>query len=177
MAEITQPQSAHRPAKIRSKKFPTHIDMTPMVDLAFLLLTFFILTTTLNKLKVLQIVVPEKPKTPQTQAVNANQVLTLVLDENGKVYWRRGMSGAFEQVAYSHLNKLLITKNAEIHRMALFIKATNRSLFQNFVDAIDEVAAAKIWPYYLADADPEDEMLIRRVTDESEKLRQAREPH
>ncbi len=60
MAEINQPAGNSSRARIRSKKLSTRIDMTPMVDLAFLLLTFFILTTTLNKLKVMDIVMPEK---------------------------------------------------------------------------------------------------------------------
>ncbi|MGC4023509.1 MAG: biopolymer transporter ExbD [Cyclobacteriaceae bacterium] len=59
MAEINQPQSSGVRTRIRSKKLSTKIDMTPMVDLAFLLLTFFILTTTLNKLKVMEIPIPE----------------------------------------------------------------------------------------------------------------------
>ncbi|HTH57792.1 MAG TPA: biopolymer transporter ExbD [Cyclobacteriaceae bacterium] len=163
MAEINQSQPRQKPAKVRSKKVPTRIDMTPMVDLAFLLLTFFILTTTLNKLMVLEILVPEKPETPQTQPVNASQVLTLVLDEKDKVYWRRGMSDGFEQIDYSQISKLLVAKKTEIHRMALFIKSTKRSRFKNFVNVVDEVAAAKIWPYYLADVDPEEKTLLRNA--------------
>ena len=62
MAEISQSSGSSSRVRIRSKKLSTHIDMTPMVDLAFLLLTFFILTTTLNKLKVMEIGMPEKTK-------------------------------------------------------------------------------------------------------------------
>jgi hypothetical protein len=53
MSEITQGGASHSGGKVRSKKQSTKIDMTPMVDLAFLLLTFFILTTTFNKTRVL----------------------------------------------------------------------------------------------------------------------------
>ena len=62
MAEISQ-GSGKKDGKVRSKKTSTRIDMTPMVDLAFLLLTFFVMTTTLNKPQTMEITMPEKPKT------------------------------------------------------------------------------------------------------------------
>ena len=61
MAEISQ-GSGKKDGKVRSKKTSTRIDMTPMVDLAFLLLTFFVMTTTLNKPQTMEITMPEKPK-------------------------------------------------------------------------------------------------------------------
>jgi biopolymer transport protein ExbD len=60
MAEVTSFGNTRGHTRIRSKKLSTRIDMTPMVDLAFLLLTFFILTTTLMKATVIEIAVPEK---------------------------------------------------------------------------------------------------------------------
>src|SRR5258708_26945002 len=112
MAEISQSQSAYKGTRIRSKKLSTRIDMTPMVDLAFLLLTFFILTTTLNKLKVMEIAMPEK--TDKSTPINERHVLTLLLDGGDKVYWRQGISiPKLESLKFSHypINKLLITKN------------------------------------------------------------------
>src|SRR4029079_35113 len=77
--------------KVRSKKASTRIDMTPMVDLAFLLLTFFVLTSTLNKPQTMEITMPEKPKDEtEVPKVNEKDVLTIVLGENDKVYWYTG---------------------------------------------------------------------------------------
>src|ERR1041385_6538655 len=79
--------------KVRSKKTSTRIDMTPMVDLAFLLLTFFILTTTLSKPQTMEITMPEKVKKGDEQPeVNEKKVLTLVLGPNDKVYWYVGIT-------------------------------------------------------------------------------------
>src|SRR5258708_28260297 len=79
--------------KIRSKKSSTKIDMTPMVDLAFLLLTFFILTTTFSKPQTMEITMPEKPKPEDVQPlVNERKVLTLVLGSNDKIYWYIGIT-------------------------------------------------------------------------------------
>src|SRR6476660_7421865 len=95
MAEI-QPKgdSGGKGGKVRSKKASTKIDMTPMVDLAFLLLTFFMLTTTFNKPQTMEITMPEKPKPddPKPPEVNNKNVLNLVMDENDKIYWFIGDS-------------------------------------------------------------------------------------
>ena len=59
MAEISQEGGGKKGGKVRSKKMSTKIDMTPMVDLGFLLITFFMLTTTLQKPKTMQLNMPE----------------------------------------------------------------------------------------------------------------------
>jgi biopolymer transport protein ExbD len=67
MAEIIQDDSSHGKGKKRSKKHAPHIDMTPMVDLMCLLITFFMLTTAFSKSKVMEINLPEKIKDPENQ--------------------------------------------------------------------------------------------------------------
>ena len=76
MAEI-QPKGGDsgKGGKKRAKKMSTKIDMTPMVDLAFLLLTFFMLTTTFAKPNVMQLTMPVKEKNPEPQRANQNQGL------------------------------------------------------------------------------------------------------
>src|SRR3954462_13987328 len=104
--------------KVRSKKSSTRIDMTPMVDLAFLLLTFFVMTTTLNKPQTMEITMPEKPKDEEeAPKVNEREVLTIVLGENDKVYWYTGITDPKVEVTNfspSGLRKLLLTKKNEV---------------------------------------------------------------
>lgn len=162
MAEISQSSGSSSRVPIRSKKLSTRVDMTPMVDLAFLLLTFFILTTTLSKLKVMEIVMPEK--TIETTPVPEKRVLTLLLDADNKIYWRQGISvPKLESVKFDHdaINKLLIAKNVEIDKMLVLIKASDRSKYKNLVDIVDELALAKIDRYCIVDITDEEEELIR----------------
>src|SRR5260221_5842644 len=93
MAEINQSSGSSSRVRIRSKKLSTRIDMTPMVDLAFLLLTFFILTTTLSKPQTMEITMPEKLKKEDVQTeVNEKKVLTIVLASDDKAFWYVGIT-------------------------------------------------------------------------------------
>ncbi|HEY0744216.1 MAG TPA: biopolymer transporter ExbD, partial [Chryseosolibacter sp.] len=111
MAEITQGSSNASHGKARTTKRSTRIDMTPMVDLAFLLLTFFILTATFNDPRVLDLPMPD-PNGPHAPVSDKN-VMSLVLAENDKLYWWEGVEGKVEETNYSRngLRKLLIERN------------------------------------------------------------------
>jgi biopolymer transport protein ExbD len=78
-----------RHQKRRAKKLSTRIDMTPMVDLGFLLLTFFMLTTTFSKPKVIELTPPVKD--PHIKTEVDTTTLTIVLSANNKVYYYNGL--------------------------------------------------------------------------------------
>jgi len=91
MSEVQQSDSGSskgKHGKIRAKKNSTHIDMTPMVDLAFLLLTFFMLTTTFGKPKTMEINMPVKDPTNKPQEVN--NAITMLLTGDDKAFWYYG---------------------------------------------------------------------------------------
>lgn len=75
--------------KKRAKKASTRIDMTPMVDLAFLLLTFFVLTSTFNKAKTMEINFPADPK-DEKERQKVNNALTFLMSKDNKVYFYEG---------------------------------------------------------------------------------------
>src|SRR6185369_6827875 len=86
MAEIAEGGGGgHKGGKKRAKKSSTHIDMTPMVDLAFLLLTFFVLTSTFSKPSAMDLIMPKNDKT--IKPVNVKNILTVVLDKSDTVYY------------------------------------------------------------------------------------------
>jgi len=95
MAEIIANEGGKQKGKRRSKRHSTHIDMTPMVDLACLLLTFFMLTTAFNKPKVMEIVLPERNKDKDQKdapQVDDSKALNIILIGNDKVLWYKGLA-------------------------------------------------------------------------------------
>jgi biopolymer transport protein ExbD len=75
--------------KKRAKKQSTRVDMTPMVDLAFLLLTFFVLTSTFSKPKAMELALPAKPKNIEDQPPVKNG-LTFLVSDNDRIFWYFG---------------------------------------------------------------------------------------
>ena len=166
MAEIQGGEDKKKGGKIRSKKSSTRIDMTPMVDLAFLLLTFFVMTTTLNKPQTMEITMPEKPKPedPEPPKVNERDVLTIVLGENDKVYWYTGITDPKIEVtnfSASGIRKVLQTKKNEIPKLVVLIKPSDKSKYKNMVDILDEMNISVIQRYAMVDITPTDEELIK----------------
>jgi biopolymer transport protein ExbD len=93
MAEIIQNEGGKQKGKRRAKRHSTHIDMTPMVDLACLLLTFFMLTTAFSKAKVMEIVLPEKTEDIKNQPeVDSARALNIILVGNNEVLWYNGLA-------------------------------------------------------------------------------------
>jgi biopolymer transport protein ExbD len=91
MAEIIQEEKAG--GKKKAKKHAPHFDMTPMVDLMCLLITFFMLTTAFSKPKVMEITLPEKIKDPNIvpPKIPTSRTVNIVLGPNNKIYWYPGV--------------------------------------------------------------------------------------
>lgn len=100
----------HKHQKKRAKKLPTRIDMTPMVDLGFLLLTFFMLATTFSKPKIIGLTPPAKTKDTATfKKINDSLALTVILSANNKVYYYRGELNNGQKVLTADSNNMQLT--------------------------------------------------------------------
>ena len=165
MAEISQGGGGgSKDGKVRVKKASTRIDMTPMVDLAFLLLTFFILTTTLNKPQTMELNMPEKPKAEDKQPeVNEKKVVTLILGPNDKIYWYLGITDPkieLSNFSKDGIRKVLMQKDTEIPGMIVLIKPGKESRYKNMVDILDEMYISKIKRYAMVKITNVDEELV-----------------
>src|SRR5258706_11342149 len=119
MAELDDSGDVHKGrgkkrGDVRAKKMSTRIDMTPMVDLGFLLVTFFILTTTMSKPKAMQIVMPDKDVKDSTQMskVRESEAMTILLGSNDKVFFYYGIQDPkVEATDYKKIRDTLIERN------------------------------------------------------------------
>ncbi len=89
--------------KKKKRRVGVRIDNTPMVDVAFLLLTFFMLTTTMNKPQTMEINLP--PSNDVTVEVAMSNLMTLLVKEDGSIYWNIGVDPP-EKVAFKGLRAL-----------------------------------------------------------------------
>lgn len=95
MADIIESGGGHeKGAKRRPKKHSTNIDMTPMVDLMCLLITFFMLTTAFAKPKVMEITMPEPPKDDKKidqPQISATRTINVILSGDDRIYYYNGV--------------------------------------------------------------------------------------
>ena len=142
MAEIIQEEKGKKGGKRRAKKHGTHIDMTPMVDLMCLLITFFMLTTAFSKAKVMVITMPEKDNKDQQKdqpQISAIRTLNIILSEGNKVYYYIGMADP-KKPPLPMLVKTDFSKDGI--RKVLLDK--NRDLFTKIADYRDKRVTGKI---------------------------------
>jgi biopolymer transport protein ExbD len=149
--------------KVRAKKQSTKIDMTPMVDLAFLLLTFFILTTTFNKPKTMEVNMPDKVDKPEDQTkINEKDILNLVLAEDNKIFWWIGLEPPVNTTNYSKdgVRKVLLEHTRANPKMMVLIKPKDASRYENMVNILDEMDITNTQRYAIVEYTPDDTAII-----------------
>jgi biopolymer transport protein ExbD len=155
MAEIVQEEGHKGKGKRKAKKHGTHIDMTPMVDLACLLLTFFMLTTAFNKPKVMEVIMPEKPKdNEKPPELDKDRALNIILVENDKVLWYVGIAEPGKtQLAEADFSKDGIRKVLLERNKQLFMNITkmNRDITVGKLKLSPDSAQGRIKRFYKAD--------------------------
>ncbi len=141
MAEIIQEEKAG--GKKKAKKHAPHIDMTPMVDLMCLLITFFMLTTAFSKPKVMEINLPEKIKDPAHQEaprIQASRTLNIILGPDNKIYW---YPGAVKPEDYNNLPPVSEVDFSPTGIRQLLLER-NRSLAKKIADYNELVVTGKL---------------------------------
>lgn len=178
MAEITTATTGDKPGVRRSKKHSTRVDLTPMVDLGFLLITFFIFTTTMSEPAVTKLVMPDdtKPVKDPTE-VGKSSALTILPVSGNKVFYYHGTmedalkSGAYGVTTFSvkdGIGQVIRDKQLAMDRMkpgfrkdlTLMIKPTEAATYEDVVNALDEVAINMVPHYALMEISGDEKKII-----------------
>ncbi len=180
MAEVQVKDSSGKGGKVRSKKQVPHVDLTPMVDLAFLLITFFMLVTTFNKPNVMDLGLPAKPKDekqkPQDIDIKLQNSISIIIGKDNRIFYhqqdqaglndqtlletnfdREGITKVIEQAKAGAIDKNIFT---------VIIKPTDDAVYKNFVDMLDEMAITKNERYGVTDIKPWEEAIYKRKVGE-----------
>jgi biopolymer transport protein ExbD len=166
--------------KVRSKKSNAKVDLTAMVDLAFLLITFFMLTTSLSKPQSMDLGLPDKEdkKEPQKDIkVDQRRTMTIIMGDNNKIKWYHGLLEAPEaggkptDAVYGRngLRKEILKRVVSVPQVTgdkdkgliVIIKPSKKSTYRNLVDVLDEMAICKVPTYAIVnDITPEEMVLV-----------------
>lgn len=167
MAEVQVQDKGDKGGKVRSKKQSTRVDMTPMVDLGFLLITFFMFTTTFSKPNVMDLGLPAKPKdnqkAPETEIKLSNSI-SILLGKDNRVFWHQQDQTSLTE---ANLHETTLDRDgirkiigqakagaADITKFTVIIKPTDDAVYKNFVDVLDEMAITKSEQYGVTDIKP-----------------------
>lgn len=150
------------------------VDLTAMVDLAFLLITFFMLTTSLNRPHALELAMPYKPNEEEYTEYVADRTITLLIGAENQLFWywgllERPIEGPHELVGTRNgLRKLLQDKKQEIVSGGIYastglmviVKPSEESSYHSLVDVLDELKIVGINQYTIGDLDKGELMFL-----------------
>lgn len=134
-----------------------------MVDLAFLLLTFFILTTTFLKPSIISLTMPEPVEDPaRLPLLKEKNAFSVVLAEDNKIYWWIGLDAPASPTNYSKdgMRKILLEQSKANRDLMVLIKPMDNSRYENMVDILDEVVIANITRYAIVEFTEDDKAKI-----------------
>jgi len=175
MAEMdTSSGGGHKkgPGVKKGKKLSTRVDLTPMVDLGFLLITFFVFTTTMSQSTAMNM---NEPKDDSTQILKVKNsgAMTILLGKADQVYYYYGqldadkLSEQFKSTTFKQVRELIVQKrkNTPIGDLMYIIKSDKESTFKNAIDILDEMSICLVPPGHYAEVDitPTEELLIRKT--------------
>jgi biopolymer transport protein ExbD len=135
-------QSSKLKPEAKNKKSHPHIDMTPMVDVAMLLLAFFMLTAVFSKPQVIELNLPKNPQ--DTIPMQELKILNLFVDEHSLLYKSRGLQKVMQPVDFSQLHNELLTMKKVVPGLITRIKLDRQARYERLVDILDELNSASV---------------------------------
>lgn len=167
MAEIQESGGGGKGDKVRVKKKTGKPDMTPMVDLGFLLITFFMYTTTFSKPNTMKLNMPKKdndePEKQEMVDIKVSNTITVIMGKDNRIFWYQKpltevTAADLSEVDYSSgkgsIREAILQRKANALDQNIFtviIKPTDEATWENTVDILDEMAITKCEKYAVVD--------------------------
>lgn len=146
------------PGVKKAVKKSTRVDLTPMVDLGFLLITFFVFTTTMSTPTAMRLLLPKDTDKPEEQnKAKESGALTLMLGKDRTVYYYEGIlapdGSNFKTTNFGGLRNVILDKkkSTKAEDLVIVIKPDNDSQVRDVVDALDEMTINGIKRYAMVD--------------------------
>ena len=187
MAELDTSGGGHKkgPGVKKGKKLSTRVDLTPMVDLGFLLITFFIFTTTMSQPTAMKLLLPDDKVKPEEQnKAKESGALTILMGADNHIYYYEGQlkndASNFFSASYNGENSIrdvILKKKAYVrsiatdpndpeHDLVVVIKPSQYCNYKNVIDILDEMSINVVKKFALVDIFDIEEQLIKK-SDES----------
>ena len=187
MAELDTSGGGHKkgPGVKKGKKLSTRVDLTPMVDLGFLLITFFIFTTTMSQPTAMKLLLPDDKVTPDQQnKAKESGALTILMGADNHIYYYEGQlkndASNFLSASYNGENSIrdvILKKKAYVrsiaqdpndpeHDLVVVIKPSQYCNYKNVIDILDEMSINVVKKFALVDIFDIEEQLVKK-SDES----------
>jgi biopolymer transport protein ExbD len=167
MAELnTAPEKQGK--KVRTKKQALRVDLTAMVDLAFLLITFFMLTTTLSKPQQMNVTMP----VGDGDGVPQSRTMTICLGKNNQAMYYLGLAekpiiaATITNYHKDGLRRAIMDMREKVRQatgksMIVVIKPGDTSLYEDLVNALDEMTITNVQQFAIADIQPKDISMLK----------------
>ena len=171
MAEMdTSSGGGHKkgPGVKKSKKLSTRVDLTPRVDLGFLLITFFIFTTTMSQPTAMKLYLPKDADKPEDQnKAKQSGVITVLLGKDDNVFYYEGIldntASNFKSSTFKEIRNVLLDKKSRTPEkdLVVVLKPSEECTYKNVVDILDEMAINVLKRYALVDITKDETQLIK----------------
>ncbi|NTS42732.1 biopolymer transporter ExbD [Flavisolibacter sp. BT320] len=174
--------SGHKkgPGVKKAKKLSTRIDMTPLVDLGFLLITFFIFTATMSTPNTMRLIMPKDEKDPEKQTeVKESSTLTILMGKDNHVYYYEGQlksdGSNFSSSTYKEIREVIQNKRTAVMQQGralgqhpdsldkdfvVVIKPNADATYKNTVDVLDEMTINGVKRFAIVDISEPDKQAI-----------------
>ena len=163
MAEMDTSGGGHKkkgPGVKKGKKQSTRVDLTPMVDLGFLLITFFIFTTTMSQPTAMKLNLPKDVEKPEDQnKLKESAAFTVMPSKANMVYYYEGLDPSkLQQTTFKQVRDIILDKKrrTDPKDFMVIIKPTKDATYKNAVDILDEMKIDDVKRYALVNISPDE---------------------